>query len=111
MRIFAHSALLPRRWALDGGGMRVIGILAVLLGLAWSLFGVAAQARTAGTVLPAVADSADRPIVGAVRIEGNSHFSETQLKQRIRTAPNRRILSIPGVTWWRWIYQIGRAHV
>jgi len=89
--------------------MRVIGILALLLGLAWSLFGGAAQARAAGTVLPAAADSADRPIVGAVRIEGNSHFSETQLKQRIRTAPNRRILSIPGVTWWRWIYQLGDA--
>jgi len=53
------------------------------------------------------AETEDPPIVRSVAVEGNSFFSDGELKQRIRTEPNRRILSIPGLTWWRWIYQLG----
>ncbi|PSQ63607.1 MAG: hypothetical protein BRD25_04355, partial [Bacteroidetes bacterium QH_1_61_8] len=49
------------------------------------------------------------PIIRRVQIEGNEHFSEETLKRQIRTSPNRRILGIPGFTWWRWIYQLGEA--
>lgn len=51
--------------------------------------------------------SAETPIVRSVSIRGNSFFSEAELLRRVRTSPNRRILSIPGLTWWRWIYQLG----
>jgi len=54
----------------------------------------------------AVSDTTD-PIVRSVRIEGNQHFSESTLKKQIRTSRNRRILGIPGFTWWRWVYRLG----
>jgi outer membrane protein assembly factor BamA len=50
-----------------------------------------------------------QPIVRSVRVEGNEYFSERELKRQIRTSPNRRVLSIPGFTWWRWMYQLGDA--
>lgn len=49
------------------------------------------------------------PIVGSMQIRGHQHFSERELKQQIRTRTNRRILGIPGLTWWRWVYQLGEA--
>jgi len=51
------------------------------------------------------------PVVRSVSITGNSFFADSELKRRIRTEPNRRILSIPGLTWWRWIYQLGDSGV
>lgn len=47
------------------------------------------------------------PIVGSVAIQGNQRFSSSTLKQNLRTHPNRRILGIPGLTWWRWVYRLG----
>lgn len=49
------------------------------------------------------------PIIRSVDIQGARHFSEGTLKERIQTRPNRRILGIPGLTWWRWVYQLGSA--
>ena len=49
------------------------------------------------------------PIVRSVRIDGNTQFSESTLKKQIRTSRNRRILGIPGFTWWRWVYRFGDA--
>jgi outer membrane protein assembly factor BamA len=83
-----------------GGTFGVWGLLALLL---------------AGAVRPAAAQSlrappdTTRPVVREVRVEGRQHFSERRLKQQIRTTPNRRVLGIPGFTWWRWIYQLGSA--
>lgn len=51
----------------------------------------------------------NRYVVHDVRIEGNSHFSASTLKQHIRTRRNRRVLGIPGFTWWRWVYELGSA--
>ncbi len=62
-----------------------------------------ADGRRSGTV---ASDTTD-PIVRTVRIEGNQHFSESTLKKQIRTSRNRRILGIPGFTWWRWVYRLG----
>ncbi|MFB6248208.1 MAG: BamA/TamA family outer membrane protein [Salinibacter sp.] len=56
---------------------------------------------------PRAAPDTTRPVVREVRVRGHRHFSERRLKQQIRTAPNRRVLGIPGFTWWRWIYQLG----
>jgi outer membrane protein assembly factor BamA len=56
----------------------------------------------------AVADTT-APIVRSVDVEGTRHFSAEALKERIQTRPNRRILGIPGLTWWRWVYQWGSA--
>lgn len=57
---------------------------------------------------PAV-DSSEAPVVRWVRVRGNDTFSDRTLKQRIRTRPNRRVLGIPGFTWWRWVYRLGDA--
>ena len=54
-------------------------------------------------------DSTRPPIVRKVRIVGNQHFSDAELRKRLQTSPNRRILGIPGLTWWRWVYQLGDA--
>lgn len=54
-------------------------------------------------------DSAEGPIVRNVAFVGNSHFSDNELQQRVRTSHNRRFLGIPGFTWWRWIYQLGES--
>jgi outer membrane protein assembly factor BamA len=56
-----------------------------------------------------VAEDTTRPVVRTVRIQGNRHFSESRLKQQIRTRRNRRVLGIPGFTWWRWVYDLGSA--
>ncbi|WP_263786071.1 BamA/TamA family outer membrane protein [Salinibacter grassmerensis] len=49
------------------------------------------------------------PIVRTVDIQGNRQFSAGTLKENIRTRPNRRVLGIPGLTWWRWVHQLGSA--
>lgn len=49
------------------------------------------------------------PVVRSVEVRGQRHFSEGRLKEQIRTQRNRRVLRIPGFTWWRWIYQLGDA--
>ncbi len=73
---------------------------------------VCAQPESGGDRLQggteAAADSS-RPVVRRVKIQGNEHFSGGTLKKQLRTSANRRVLSIPGFTWWRWIYQLGSA--
>jgi len=49
----------------------------------------------------------DRPLITGVRFKGNPVFPREQLELYVRTSTNRRILNIPGATWWRWIYQFG----
>jgi len=80
----------------------VCGIVAVLVagGLADPVW---------ATGPPQAAPDSSRPVVSEVRVRGNTHFSEDRLKQQIRTSPNRRVLGIPGFTWWRWIYRLGSA--
>lgn len=56
---------------------------------------------------PVAADTTTPPIVRSVAVQGNEFFSNAELKRRIRTEPNRLILSLPGLTWWRWVYQLG----
>ncbi|PSQ99754.1 MAG: outer membrane protein assembly factor [Bacteroidetes bacterium QS_9_68_14] len=50
---------------------------------------------------------ADEPLVTGVRFEGEGPFARPVLTRRVRTAPNRRVLDIPGFTWWRWLYGLG----
>lgn len=80
----------------------IIGTALVLL-IGWG--GVVPVA--AATPLTAPADSSAPPIVRAVAFDGNTFFTDQELRQRIRMRPNRRFLGIPGFTWWRWIYQLG----
>lgn len=49
------------------------------------------------------------PIITEVRFSGNEFFSDEDLALHVRTRANRRFLNIPGVTWWRWIYQLGES--
>jgi len=86
--------------------MGMIGLL-VLLGVLGQIPARAAPTGGAAQVAPA-ADST-RPVVKQVRIRGNDHFSTGELKKRLRTTRNRRVLGIPGFTWWRWIYRLGSA--
>ncbi|MFB6097656.1 MAG: BamA/TamA family outer membrane protein [Salinibacter sp.] len=81
----------------------VVGIL-----LGGLLFLVPAARASGQGGSGAVADTT-APIVRSVEVRGQRHFSERTLKKRIRTRPNRRILGIPGFTWWRWVYQLGDA--
>ena len=46
-------------------------------------------------------------LVRGVSFEGNEAFSDHTLSLRVRTRPNRRLLGIPGLTWWRWVYGLG----
>lgn len=56
-----------------------------------------------------VVQDTGRYVVHDVRVEGNRHFSQSTLKQQIRTRRNRRVLGVPGLTWWRWVYELGSA--
>ena len=55
----------------------------------------------------AVRADTTQPIVRAVEFDGNTFFSDRELRRRIRMLPNRQFLGIPGFTWWRWVYQLG----
>lgn len=67
---------------------------------------VAAQAQQ---IQPA-SDSLRAPLlIDAVRFVGNDLFADEVLRTRIRTAPNRRFLGIPGFTWWLWLYRLGAS--
>ncbi len=55
------------------------------------------------------ADLEDQPIVRSVVIEGNDEIRTSRLRGRLQTQANRRILGIPGFTWWRWVYKTGDA--
>lgn len=71
---------------------------------------VPAQAQTAPATAAGPADTtaaAQQPLVTAVHFEGNQVFSREVLARRVRTAPNRRMLGVPGFTWWRWLYGLG----
>ena len=58
--------------------------------------------------LPAHAQEGPSPlIVRRVAFEGNQEFSDHVLSLRVRTRANRRLLGLPGFTWWRWVYRVG----
>ena len=56
-------------------------------------------------------ESSDRPeggpVVHSVEFTGDTHFSSSELRRHIETERNRRFLRVPGLTWWRWVYDIG----
>jgi outer membrane protein assembly factor BamA len=51
----------------------------------------------------------EAPLVTEVRFTGNTAFDSERLSAQVRTAPNRRFLDIPGLTWRRWVYQVGAS--
>ncbi len=51
----------------------------------------------------------DPPVITQVRITGNSQFSDTVLRQRLQTQPNRSFLNIPSATLWLWMYRLGES--
>jgi len=68
----------------------------------------AGPAQAQGTAGPADTTArAEDPLVVGVRFEGKGPFERDALARRVRTAPNRRVLGIPGLTWWRWLYELG----
>ena len=88
--------LTKRRWSV---------IVVLMWGLAVAP-GVRAQPA------PTRPDSeADRPVVSSVQFEGNDLFSDGTLAAKVRTTTNRRFLGIPGLAWWRWVYQLGQANM
>ena len=68
-----------------------------------------AQVSGGGAARVEAAGDTTAPIVRRVQVKGNDHFSDGTLKKQIRTRRNRRILGIPGFTWWRWVYRLGDA--
>lgn len=45
--------------------------------------------------------------VADVRIEGPRVLPLETLLAAVRTKPNRRLLNVPGATWWLWLYRAG----
>jgi len=83
-------------------GLRLSACALVLLVLGLTL-------RDAGAQVPA-ASGDDRPVrVARVDFEGPLVFPESQLRLNVRTRANRRLLGIPGVTWWLWLHRFGDA--
>lgn len=85
------------------------GGIAVILVVGSAMAGTAhsGKANTTEEQPRAVSADSTRPIVKRVRVKGNQHFSNTELKKQLRTSRNRRVLGIPGFTWWRWMYRLG----
>ncbi len=90
---------------------KIVGVVAVVLVGAGLVLGGARTAQ-ASEKIERIRPAADTtaPIIRSVDVRGNRHFSEGTLKRNIRTRPNRRILGIPGFTWWRWVYRLGSAN-
>lgn len=81
------------------GSRLLCGLLLVMMGL----FSAEVQAQP-------TPDSLDQPLlISSVRFEGNRAFDEILLRARVRTAANRRLLGVPGMTWWLWLYRVGAA--
>lgn len=81
------------------GSRLLFVVLVTVLGLAVSN----ARAQT-------ISDSLAQPLViASVGFEGNTAFDEELLRAQVRTAANRRLLGIPGVTWWLWLYKAGNS--
>jgi outer membrane protein assembly factor BamA len=66
------------------------------------------SAQTPEPVGPRGSESTEYRIA-RVHFEGDLVFSREQLELRTRTRGNRRLLDIPGVTWWLWLYRFGDA--
>ena len=90
-----------------GDMWRIAGIALLLLSAASTHAVHATSDAVRATSAPA--DTTEPRLIGSVQFEGNQNFSDAELQRRVRTSPNRRVLGIPGVTWWRWIYQLGSA--
>ncbi len=78
----------------------------LLLFWLWCAVGAAAPVL-AQPLPPADSASAAAPVVEAVRFAGNDAFSDGALSRRVRTRANRRLLGLPGLTWWRGLYRFG----
>ena len=61
--------------------------------------------------LHAQSSSERDPRITNVRFEGDLHFPRQQLLQRVRTRANRRLLGVPGLNWWLWLYQTGDSGI
>jgi outer membrane protein insertion porin family len=85
------------------------GVMVAAMGILFFGGGVRLAQAADGMSRSRAAADTTAPIVRSVDIQGARHFSEGTLKERIQTRPNRRILGIPGLTWWRWVYQLGSA--
>lgn len=90
-------------------GRLVLGIgLAVGLG-ALPVWGAGQEDISFASVV-APADTAQQPpVVAAVRFAGNTAFSDDVLRRQVYTARNRRLLGVPGLTWWLGLYRLGDA--
>ena len=72
------------------------------------LSGAVSSVQAQPSRLASAPDTTARPLlVTEVRFEGEGRFPREVLVRRIRTAPNRRVLGLPGLTWWRWLYGLG----
>ena len=60
---------------------------------------------------PSSAQDTDPVLVTEVAFSEDAFFPEPVLQGRVQTAPNRRVLGIRGIHWWRWIYQLGASGI
>lgn len=84
------------------GGLAIAGLFLCLL--VWGIEPVRAQQPSEAAV-----HADDPPRVSRIRFSGDLYFPRQQLLFRVRTRANRRLLGIPGATWWLWLYRAGES--
>ena len=111
MSAFSSPAAAAVRFACCGLTLAAL-LVASLRAPATRAQDLAARAQDAAAAADSSAAAAEQgaPVVSGVSFEGARGSVETEtLRLRVRTAPNRRILGVPGLTWWRWLHRFGDA--
>jgi outer membrane protein assembly factor BamA len=84
----------------------IVGLSALTMWLP-ALSVLAQTVVTPAQELPERNDGPGRLLVAEVSFDGNPFFNDEQLNLHVRTKPNRRLLGVPGFTWWLWLYRFG----
>ena len=78
------------------------GSAVAFMALCWlSIFSFEAIAQ------PVSEDSLGTPVVTKLSLKGDLVFPKLIVELQLRTRANRRLLGIPGASFWVWLYQLG----
>jgi outer membrane translocation and assembly module TamA len=97
-----NAARMPSR-----GGVLALAVLLLLFCGGAARAQPTGEAQGTGAARDTLSGAAAAPLVTAVRFEGRGPFDRAVLLRRVRTTPNRRVLGVPGLAWWRWLYRLG----
>jgi len=78
------------------------GSFSAVIAICWlSLFSLESVAQSA------IGDSLGTPVVTKLSLDGDLVFPKLIVELQLRTRANRRLLGIPGASFWVWLYQLG----